>query len=66
MIAARTLMRSNGALQQARQMSVISTPPKVRISFAEKLVHGGAIFLGVLSIPAWVLVNIKNYKGPKA
>lgn len=52
------------ALTQTRQMSsVVSSPPTVRISFVEKVAHGLVIAGGLLFTPAWVLVNIKNYRG---
>ncbi|XP_050294850.1 uncharacterized protein LOC126735022 [Anthonomus grandis grandis] len=50
-------------VQQTRNMSIVTAPPRVKISPAEKLMHGLAISVGCLFIPAWVLVNIKNYKG---
>ncbi|RZC36301.1 hypothetical protein BDFB_006436 [Asbolus verrucosus] len=46
----------------ARQMSVISGPPRVRISFVEKVLHGLAITGSMMIIPCFVLANIKNYK----
>ncbi|ENN78292.1 hypothetical protein D910_00734 [Dendroctonus ponderosae] len=49
--------------QQTRNMSVLSGPPTVRISGTEKLLHGLAIAIGMTATPAWVLVNIKHYKG---
>ncbi|VEN48951.1 unnamed protein product [Callosobruchus maculatus] len=51
------------AINTTRNMSVISGPPQVRISFAEKMVHGVAIATGVLAIPAWVLFHIRSYRG---
>ncbi|XP_074036961.1 cytochrome c oxidase subunit 8 [Leptinotarsa decemlineata] len=51
------------AVQAARQMSAISGPPTVKVSTLEQLVHGAALTVGILAIPAWVLVNIKNYRG---
>lgn len=66
MNAGRSLLKilpeTRQALQQSREMSVISTPPKVQVSFAEKVAHGLFIAVGVLTVPAYVLVNIKNYK----
>lgn len=44
-------------------MTVVSGPPTVRISFAEKVAHGVALVVGITAIPAWVLVNLKNYRG---
>lgn len=61
---ARAIPQTRQALAQSRQMSsVIASPPLTRISFAEKVVHGVIIAGGCLAIPAWVLVNIKNYRG---
>ncbi|XP_044264661.1 uncharacterized protein LOC123011340 [Tribolium madens] len=58
-----TLVRAAPQVRLAtRQMSVISGPPRVRISFAEKVIHGVVICGSMLVVPAWVLVNIKNYK----
>ncbi|EFA07589.1 uncharacterized protein LOC107398271 [Tribolium castaneum] len=58
-----TLVRVAPQVRQAtRQMSAISGPPRVRISFAEKVVHGLVITGSMMIVPAWVLVNIKNYK----
>lgn len=60
----RVLPQARHTLTVARQMSsVVSSPPTVRIPFAEKLVHGLFIAGGCLATPIWVLVNIKNYRG---
>ncbi|CAG9840482.1 unnamed protein product [Diabrotica balteata] len=53
-------------LQQIRNMSAISGPPQVKISAAEKLAHGIALTVGIVTVPAWVLVNIKHYRGGAA
>lgn len=49
--------------QASRNMSVVSGPPQVRISPAEKLLHGALLVGGMLAVPMWVLVNIKKYRG---
>lgn len=49
-------------VQATRKMTVVSGPPQVRISFAEKVVHGIAIVVGISIIPAYVLVNLKHYR----
>nr|CAI5819536.1 unnamed protein product [Callosobruchus analis]CAI5867873.1 unnamed protein product [Callosobruchus analis] len=51
------------AINTTRNMSVVSGPPQVRISFGEKVVHGVAIAVGIMAIPAWVLYHIKSYRG---
>lgn len=53
---------SSNTLQSARNMSVISGPPTVKISTAEKFAHGIAIAVGCFTIPTWVLVNVKHYR----
>lgn len=48
--------------QATRSMTVVSGPPRVRISFAEKVAHGLVMIGGVSAIPCYVLVNLKNYR----
>lgn len=63
MFAPGSLVRAAPQLRLAsRQMSVISGPPRVRVSLAEKIAHGLTIAVSMLVVPAWVLVNIKHYK----
>jgi len=40
----------------------VSGPPRTRIPFAEKCVHGILIASGVLAGPMWILANIQEYK----
>jgi len=42
--------------------TMVSGPPRVKISSAEKAVHGIAIFFGVLAYPAWVLVSAQEWQ----
>ncbi|KAK9693341.1 hypothetical protein QE152_g34264 [Popillia japonica] len=65
MLAVRSLVKTGAAVaaQQSRQMSVVATRPLVRVSFAEKLVHGVIMTVAYCTIPVWVLVNIRNYRG---
>lgn len=58
----RLALQAQKVAQQGRHMSVISGPPQVKISFAEKVAHGLFIVAGMTAIPIWVLVNIKNYR----
>lgn len=61
--AAKIAAKAKPALiQSCRQMTVVSGPPQVKISPAEKVIHAVAIAFGILSLPAYVLVNIKNYR----
>ncbi|OQV23842.1 hypothetical protein BV898_02192 [Hypsibius exemplaris] len=41
---------------------VIPLPPRVRIQFAEKLLLGGFMCCGLVSIPVWVMYNLEYYK----
>jgi len=40
----------------------VSGPPRTRISFAEKAVHGVLIMIGTLAGPMYILTQIENYK----
>ncbi|KAG7161205.1 putative Cytochrome oxidase c subunit VIII-containing protein [Homarus americanus] len=67
MFALRTAVtqvaRANTTMVMAKRTSVISGPPTVKVSFAEKMVHGGVIMVGCCAVPAWVLAHIKEYRG---
>ena len=39
------------------------SPPRVRISFAEKMFWGTFIAFTMLSVPAWVIVHHREYMG---
>ena len=41
----------------------VSGPPRVRISLAEKAVHGLIIACAFAATPMWVLSHLKEYKG---
>ena len=41
----------------------VSGPPRVRISLAEKAVHGLVIACAFAATPMWVLSHLKEYKG---
>ncbi len=40
----------------------ISTPPRTRIPFAEKVAHGLVITAVSLIVPSWVLTHLDDYK----
>lgn len=64
MLAVRNLVRAAPRVAAgARQMSVISGPPQVRITFQEKLVHGVVMVVAMSAVPAYILVNLKKYRG---
>ncbi|CRL07483.1 CLUMA_CG020451, isoform A [Clunio marinus] len=48
---------------QRRGINVVSGPPQVRVSFAEKAVLCLVMAAGWTAIPVWVLGHIKEYKG---
>ncbi|KAG5673815.1 hypothetical protein PVAND_003831 [Polypedilum vanderplanki] len=64
---ARQFARSVGspAIQhlQRRGHSAVAGPPQVKVSFAEKVVHGAIMFTGWFFIPVWVLTHMREYKG---
>ncbi|XP_048002932.1 uncharacterized protein LOC125239405 isoform X1 [Leguminivora glycinivorella] len=64
--ATRTLLRSNAQIAknivQKRNMTVVVTPAREKVTNAELLVLSSAMVVGWCAVPAWVLVNIKNYR----
>ncbi|KAK5644136.1 hypothetical protein RI129_007981 [Pyrocoelia pectoralis] len=48
-------------LQQIRRVS-ISGPPSLKITTAELIAHGACIAVGILTIPAWVISHIYDYR----
>lgn len=58
----KTAVRSPLVAQQVRNMTVVSGPPRVKISTTEKALHGLAIGVGMSVVPVWVLANLKSYK----
>jgi len=65
------LARKTTFLNQVRNAAygqegiVLSSPPTVRMPFAEKIIMGTGMCLAILAIPAWVLVNAKHYSAKK-
>merc|ERR1712029_265888 len=54
------------SLQQARNFryeTVISGPPRFKISSGEKIIHFTIIMCAFFATPAWVLTHIKEYRG---
>ncbi|KAI5637171.1 cytochrome oxidase c subunit VIII domain-containing protein [Phthorimaea operculella] len=65
MLAIRSLLRNNvvrNVAQQQRNMSVTCVPARTKVSKGEMIVLASAMVIGWSVVPAWVLVNIKNYK----
>ncbi|CAG9763973.1 unnamed protein product [Ceutorhynchus assimilis] len=62
MFAAKSLKLVPKLGTRGLQSNVLSGPPRVHITPMEKLAHGVAIAVGICTVPAWVLVNIKNYR----
>lgn len=67
MFAARNavsrIVQANNTMVMAKRTNVISGPPANKISTLEKVIHGVGIATGLCFIPAWVLANIKHYRG---
>uniref|UniRef100_A0A2A4K572 Cytochrome c oxidase polypeptide VIII n=1 Tax=Heliothis virescens TaxID=7102 RepID=A0A2A4K572_HELVI len=66
MFAARSLFKANAQIlknvAQTRNMSVIATPARNKVSTGEMVFLISAMVVGWSAIPAWVLINIKNYR----
>ncbi|KAK6636631.1 hypothetical protein RUM43_010293 [Polyplax serrata] len=43
---------------------VQATPPRVRISFQEKMALISFICLGTIAYPVWVVAHVKEYQKP--
>ncbi|XP_076387852.1 uncharacterized protein LOC143264446 [Megachile rotundata] len=48
-------------LSENQCRTLMCTPPRVRISFAEKMVHGIVLYVGMMAIPIYVSCNVNNY-----
>ncbi|KAK0161754.1 hypothetical protein PV327_008170 [Microctonus hyperodae] len=60
-VANRIVASTNS--QFVRYSSPMGTPPRLRIPFAEKVTHGVIMVAGILAVPTYIAVNIKNYRG---
>ena len=47
-------------------VSVVSSPPRTRISLVEKVAHGLIMTGAMLAVPCWILLNMKVYRGERA
>jgi hypothetical protein len=45
-----------------QRAGVLSGPPRVHISKPEKFVSGVVLALGIVAVPAYILVNVKHYR----
>ncbi|CAG4974101.1 unnamed protein product [Colias eurytheme] len=66
MIAIRSLLKTPQVAKnavQVRNMSGIAIPARNKVSKAELITLSLGMVIGWLSIPAWVLVNMKHYRG---
>ncbi|KAL5008760.1 hypothetical protein ScPMuIL_014341 [Solemya velum] len=48
-----------------QKASLVSGPPKNRISFAEKLTLGGLMIAVVCAPGAWIMAHILDYRGAR-
>ncbi|KAI8431433.1 hypothetical protein MSG28_015952 [Choristoneura fumiferana] len=65
MLAARTLLRTNAQIAknvQKRNMTVIVTPAREKVTKGEQIVLAAAMVVGWTAVPAWVLYNIRAYR----
>ncbi|KOB78631.1 Uncharacterized protein OBRU01_01903 [Operophtera brumata] len=67
MLAIRNLIKVNNQIlknvAQQRNMSVIATPARNKVSKGEQVLLATLMVIGWSAVPAWVLVNIKHYRG---
>ncbi|KAK4293012.1 hypothetical protein Pmani_034262 [Petrolisthes manimaculis] len=62
-VASRISQANSSLVVAKRSHNVIAGPPRTKISFLEKSVHGIMISVGIMFVPGWVLVHIKDYRG---
>ncbi|XP_076178926.1 uncharacterized protein LOC143152537 [Ptiloglossa arizonensis] len=41
--------------------TIVSTPPRVKISFAEKMIHGAVLYTGIMIVPMYITCKIRVY-----
>ncbi|XP_076038021.1 cytochrome c oxidase subunit 8 [Oratosquilla oratoria] len=61
--AVTNVARASNSMVIAKRTSIVSGPPQNRVSLFEKMAHGFFMSVGIMAIPAWVLVHIKDYRG---
>nr|BAM19352.1 unknown unsecreted protein [Papilio polytes] len=67
MFAIRSLVKNNAQVlknvAQQRNMSVVSIPARTKVTKGEMIFLSGLMLVSWCAIPAWVLVNLKHYRG---
>ncbi|XP_076249496.1 uncharacterized protein LOC143188880 [Calliopsis andreniformis] len=41
--------------------SIVSTPPRCKTSFAELMLHGTVLYVGVMIVPLWISYHVNDY-----
>ncbi|XP_048002933.1 uncharacterized protein LOC125239405 isoform X2 [Leguminivora glycinivorella] len=64
--ATRTLLRSNAQIAknivQKRNMTVVVTPAREKVTNAEMFILAGTMVVGWQMVPAWVLIHMRHYR----
>ncbi|XP_076620794.1 uncharacterized protein LOC143341674 [Colletes latitarsis] len=48
-----------------QRRTYLSTPPRCRVSFAEKMLHGAFFYVGVMAVPMWIAYHVRDYNGTR-
>ncbi|XP_017789186.1 PREDICTED: uncharacterized protein LOC108571619 [Habropoda laboriosa] len=48
-------------LTENQRRTFLVTPPRVRVSFLEKMALGVVFYIGIMTVPIYVVLNVKNY-----
>ncbi|CAK9809494.1 hypothetical protein ANTQUA_LOCUS6046 [Anthophora quadrimaculata] len=64
-IARRTPQLMKLTETQRRSKTLQATPPRVRVSFAEKMLLGAVFYVGLLATPVWVVLHVNEYNAHK-
>ncbi|CAK9804403.1 hypothetical protein ANTPLA_LOCUS4037 [Anthophora plagiata] len=53
-------------LTETQRRTFLVTPPRVRVSFAEKMVIGAVFYASVMAVPVWVVFHVRVYNARKS
>ncbi|OAD60300.1 hypothetical protein WN48_05347 [Eufriesea mexicana] len=68
MFAIQSVVRSVprlSALSKTQNRTMMGTPPRVRIPFAEKVILGIVLYVGLMGVPLYISCNINKYNEGK-
>lgn len=52
-------------LAEAQRRTIVSGPPTVKVSKAEKMFHGWVLYVGIMAVPMYITSQLKTYREAK-